>query len=68
MPFVKCRLGLVNLCSDVIFLCSLQDKQSRSSPAEENVETDLLVQIEQNDVQSAPSEFSTLEIQVSGFA
>lgn len=46
-------------------ICSLQDRLTQSSPAEDNVETDILVEFEQNDVQSAPSDFSTLEIQVS---
>ena len=51
-----------------IFLCSLQDKLSQCSPTEESVESEVLVQIEQNDVQSAPSEFNTLEIQVSDYS
>ena len=47
------------------YFCSLQDKLAQPSLAEENVETEVLVQAEQDSVQSAPSEFSTLEIQVS---
>jgi len=44
---------------------SLQDKLAQSSPAMDDVETEVLVQLEENDVHSTPSEFSTLEIQVS---
>ena len=46
-------------------ISSLQDRLTQSTPAEDNVETDILVEVEQNDVHSAPSDFSTLEIQVS---
>lgn len=48
-----------------ISVCSLNDKLSASSSAEENRETELLVQVSQDNVQSTPSEFSTFEIQVS---
>ena len=44
---------------------SLQDRLAQSTPVEDNIETNLLVQVEQVDVQSAPSEISSLEIQVS---
>ena len=44
---------------------SLQDRLAQSTPLEDNIETNLLVQVEQVDVQSAPSEISSLEIQVS---
>ena len=48
-----------------ISVCRLKDKLSPSSSAEENRETELLVQVSQDNVQSTPSEFSTFEIQVS---
>lgn len=48
-----------------ISVCRLKDKLSPSSSAEENRETELLVQVSQDSVQSTPSEFSTFEIQVS---
>lgn len=48
-----------------ISVCRLKDKLSASSSAEENRETELLVQVSQDNVQSTPSEFSTFEIQVS---
>lgn len=46
-------------------ICSLQEEQAQSFPTEESVETDILVQIEQGDVQSAPVEISSVDIQVS---
>ena len=55
--------SIEEMTSSLIF--SLQDRLAQSSSAEENVETDILVEVEQNDVESAPSDFSTLEIQVS---
>ncbi|XP_068690393.1 utrophin-like [Montipora foliosa] len=42
---------------------TLQDRLAQSTPVEDNIETNLLVQVEQVDVQSAPSEISSLEIQ-----
>ena len=47
---------------------SLQDRLNQSTPMEKNreivEETDMIVQVEQDDDQSAPSEISSLEIQV----
>ena len=49
----------------IIFPFSLQDRLVQSTQVEEHVETEILAAVEQADVQSAPSEISTLDIQVS---
>ena len=48
-------------------LHSLQDRLVQSTPVEEHFETEILAEVEQTDVQSAPSEIGTLDLQVSPY-